>query len=150
MSKQLDILHARLAERQRSLILLAADTDLLPPANTLSQIASLEGALGAVDMLLDAAERGAASDGNPRQVESDAAQEARFEGTVKWFNAAKGYGFITPSGSGPDAFVHISAVEEAGLDFLREGQSVSYALRPDPRTGKDAASALRDLDGESD
>ena len=150
MSKQLDILHSRLAERQRSLILLAADTDLLPPANTLSQIASLEGALGAVDMMLEAAEGGAASDRNARQVERNSAQEARFEGTVKWFNAAKGYGFITPRTSGADAFVHISAVEEAGLDFLREGQAVSYALRPDPRTGKDAAAALRDLETDSD
>ena len=49
-------------------------------------------------------------------------------GTVKWFNAAKGYGFIQPEGGGPDAFVHISAVERAGLDDLKEGQRVRYEL----------------------
>jgi CspA family cold shock protein len=49
-------------------------------------------------------------------------------GTVKWFNAAKGFGFIQPENGGPDAFVHISAVERAGLDSLREGERVQYDL----------------------
>jgi CspA family cold shock protein len=49
-------------------------------------------------------------------------------GTVKWFNATKGYGFIQPENGGPDAFVHISAVERAGLDSLREGERVQYDL----------------------
>jgi CspA family cold shock protein len=49
-------------------------------------------------------------------------------GTVKWFNAAKGYGFIAPEGGGADAFVHISAVERAGHDSLREGQRVQYEI----------------------
>jgi CspA family cold shock protein len=49
-------------------------------------------------------------------------------GTVKWFNAAKGYGFIEPEGGGADAFVHISAVERAGLDTLNEGQRVEYEI----------------------
>ena len=49
-------------------------------------------------------------------------------GTVKWFNAAKGYGFIQPEGGGADAFVHISAVEQAGLDTLSEGQRVEYEI----------------------
>jgi CspA family cold shock protein len=48
-------------------------------------------------------------------------------GTVKWFNAAKGYGFITPDAGGPDAFVHVSAVERAGLGELREGDGKSSA-----------------------
>ncbi len=49
-------------------------------------------------------------------------------GTVKWFNAAKGYGFIAPDAGGPDAFVHVSAVERAGLGELREGDRVQYNL----------------------
>jgi CspA family cold shock protein len=49
-------------------------------------------------------------------------------GTVKWFNSAKGYGFIQPDGGGADAFVHISAVERAGLDSLSEGQRVQYEI----------------------
>jgi CspA family cold shock protein len=49
-------------------------------------------------------------------------------GTVKWFNATKGYGFIQPENGGPDAFVHISAVERAGLDSLNEGERVQYDI----------------------
>ena len=49
-------------------------------------------------------------------------------GTVKWFNATKGYGFIAPQGGGKDVFVHISAVERAGLSTLNEGQTVEYEL----------------------
>ena len=49
-------------------------------------------------------------------------------GTVKWFNSTKGYGFIKPDGGGPDVFVHISAVERAGLSTLNEGQTVEYEL----------------------
>lgn len=63
-------------------------------------------------------------------------------GTVKWFNATKGYGFIQPEGGGPDAFVHISAVERAGLDTLHEGQRVQYELVPG-RNGKSSAENLK-------
>lgn len=52
-------------------------------------------------------------------------------GTVKWFNAVKGYGFIQPKDGGTDVFVHISAVERAGLGTLREGQNVEYLLNAD-------------------
>lgn len=59
-------------------------------------------------------------------------------GTVKWFNTDKGFGFIQPEGGGQDAFVHISAVERAGLRTLQEGQKVSYELVQDKRSGVSA------------
>lgn len=64
-------------------------------------------------------------------------------GTVKWFNSQKGYGFIAPDGGGPDVFVHISAVERAGLRDLVEGQKVSYELVADRRSGKTSADNLQ-------
>ncbi|MEN5084551.1 cold-shock protein [Bosea sp. TWI1241] len=64
-------------------------------------------------------------------------------GTVKWFNPEKGFGFIQPEGGGQDAFVHISAVERAGLRTLAEGQKVSYELVQDKRTGKVSADNLQ-------
>jgi len=66
-------------------------------------------------------------------------------GTVKWFHPGKGYGFIQPSDGSRDAFVHISAVERAGLDTLREGQKVQYDLVPG-RDGKSSAENLVVLD----
>ncbi|MFQ5784152.1 MAG: cold-shock protein [Alphaproteobacteria bacterium] len=66
-------------------------------------------------------------------------------GTVKWFNPVKGYGFIQPSDGSQDAFVHISAVERAGLTGLREGQKVEYELVPG-RNGKSSAENLVVLD----
>lgn len=60
-------------------------------------------------------------------------------GTVKWFNAQKGYGFIQPDNGGADVFVHISAVEKSGLRGLNEGQKVSYDIQNDPKKGKAAA-----------
>jgi cold shock protein len=64
-------------------------------------------------------------------------------GTVKWFDAAKGYGFIRPEDGSPDVFVHASAVERAGMDALREGQKVAYEVQRDPRRGKSSAENLR-------
>ena len=64
-------------------------------------------------------------------------------GTVKWFNATKGFGFIQPDDGSPDVFVHVSAVERAGMDALQEGQKVSYELQRDPKRGKSSAENLR-------
>jgi CspA family cold shock protein len=64
-------------------------------------------------------------------------------GTVKWFNSTKGFGFIQPDDGGQDAFVHISAVERAGMRDLREGQKISYELVQDKRSGKMSADQLR-------
>jgi CspA family cold shock protein len=64
-------------------------------------------------------------------------------GTVKWFNTQKGFGFIAPDGGGQDAFVHISAVERAGMSSLNEGQKVSYELQSDRKTGKMSAEGLK-------
>jgi len=64
-------------------------------------------------------------------------------GTVKWFNETKGYGFIQPDDGGKDVFVHISAVERAGLRNLVEGQKISYEIENDRRTGKQSASNLQ-------
>jgi len=62
-------------------------------------------------------------------------------GIVKWFNATKGYGFIAPEDGSKDVFVHISAVERAGLGTLREGQQVSFEVRP----GRDGRSSAEEL-----
>jgi CspA family cold shock protein len=64
-------------------------------------------------------------------------------GTVKWFNNQKGYGFIQPQTGSKDVFVHISAVERAGMSTLNEGQKVSFDIVADRKTGKSAAENLR-------
>ena len=64
-------------------------------------------------------------------------------GTVKWYNETKGYGFIQPDDGGKDVFVHISAVERAGMRNLIEGQKVSYEIENDHRTGKQSAGNLQ-------
>jgi CspA family cold shock protein len=66
-------------------------------------------------------------------------------GTVKWFNAAKGFGFIQPDDGDTDVFVHISAVERAGMNSLNDGQKISYELVQDRRTGKSSADNLKAL-----
>ena len=66
-----------------------------------------------------------------------------YTGTVKWFNATKGFGFIQPDDGSKDAFVHISAVERAGLNGLNEGQKIRFDLVSDQRSGKLSADNLR-------
>ena len=65
------------------------------------------------------------------------------QGTVKWFNGQKGFGFIQPDGGGKDVFVHISAVERAGMQNLNEGQKIAFEIVSDRRTGKSSADNLR-------
>jgi cold shock protein len=83
-------------------------------------------------------------DAFPRRA-GGAAREAAGSGSgvVKWFNATKGFGFIQPNDGGADVFVHISAVERAGLRGLQDGQPVSYDLEQDRRSGKASAVNLR-------
>ena len=64
-------------------------------------------------------------------------------GTVKWFNGQKGFGFIQPDDGGADVFVHISAVERAGMTSLQEGQKVNFEVERDKRSGKSAAAQLQ-------
>jgi CspA family cold shock protein len=64
-------------------------------------------------------------------------------GTVKWFNSTKGFGFIQPDNGESDVFVHISAVERAGLGSLNEGQKLTYELERDQRSGKMSAGQLQ-------
>lgn len=65
------------------------------------------------------------------------------KGSVKWFNGTKGFGFICPDEGGADVFVHISAVEKAGMQTLDEGQRIEYEVEVDPRRGKSSAVNLR-------
>ncbi|WP_417320742.1 cold-shock protein [Emcibacter sp.] len=65
------------------------------------------------------------------------------DGTVKWFNPTKGYGFIAPDNGGSDVFVHITALEQSGLSSLDEGQQVSYDTEVSSKTGKTSAINLK-------
>ena len=66
------------------------------------------------------------------------------QGTVKWFNPTKGYGFIEPAEGGADVFVHISAVQKAGMQSLREGQKIAFDVQNDPKSRKTSATNLQD------
>ena len=95
-----------------------------------------DGAPGRIQILLDA-------DSATLTVEDNGIGMAT--GTVKWFNTEKGYGFIEPDQGSGDVFVHISAVQRAGLNTLNEGQKVSYDVAQDRRTGKSSADNLQAL-----
>jgi len=77
--------------------------------------------------------------GLPLAAACNSRSEVMATGTVKWFNMAKGFGFIAPDGGGQDVFVHVSAVERSGLNGLREGQAVSFDVENDPRKNKPSA-----------
>ena len=64
-------------------------------------------------------------------------------GTVKWFNSTKGFGFIQPDGGGSDVFVHITAVQKAGLQGLDEGQKIQFEVATDDRTGRSSATDIK-------
>jgi cold shock protein len=64
-------------------------------------------------------------------------------GTVKWFNSQKGFGFVQPDDGGTDVFVHVSAVERAGMSGLNEGQKISFDVEKDQRSGKNSAANLK-------
>jgi CspA family cold shock protein len=89
-----------------------------------------------------------------RRLAPDAGQHTLFlrkgflmtTGTVKWFNAQKGFGFISPDDGGKDAFVHISALERAGISNLNEGQKLGFELVNDQKSGKMSAESLKILD----
>jgi len=68
------------------------------------------------------------------------------QGTVKWFNGQKGFGFIQPDDGGKDVFVHVSAVERAGMRGLNEGQKIEFDVVADRKTGKSSADNLRTVD----
>jgi CspA family cold shock protein len=70
-------------------------------------------------------------------------EAAMATGTVKFFNSQKGFGFIVQDGGGPDVFVHISAVERAGMSNLKEGQKLSFDVQADSKNGKTAAANLQ-------
>lgn len=79
----------------------------------------------------------------PSQRSGDRVVAGSGAGVVKWFNASKGFGFIQPNDGGGDVFVHISAVQRAGLSALQDGQPISYDVEQDRRTGKASATNLR-------
>src|SRR5271156_4976589 len=85
----------------------------------------------------------AMSGGSARFVGQSERSVTMATGTVKWFNATKGFGFIQPDAGGPDVFVHISAVERAGIRDLNEGQKIAYENVADKRTGKSSADNLK-------
>jgi cold shock protein len=78
-----------------------------------------------------------------RSTQTALREDSMATGTVKWFNATKGFGFIQPDDGGKDVFVHISAVERAGLRELNEGQKLAYDIVPDKRTGRSSAGNLK-------
>jgi CspA family cold shock protein len=104
-----------------------------------SRMTWVKGACGCLSILLSAASSFGGSIGEPPRRNTQMT-----EGTVKFFNETKGFGFITPDNGGADAFVHISAVEASGLRTLANNQRVSYELVPD-RRGRDSAANLKAL-----
>lgn len=93
-------------------------------------------------LVLISSERGGARKPVADKKETERSGAGTVMGTVKWFNSTKGYGFIQPDDGGNDVFVHISAVERAGLGTLREGQRISYEIVADRRSGKSSVEKI--------
>lgn len=145
---KLQSLYSRMADEQRALLLQAADVEPLPSFGALRYIASLEGAIEAVEAMMDERSEGTEglarkADMLPQSAKSSPESKTMATGTLKWFSVVKGYGFIQPEGGGSDVFVHLSAVDRAGLEDLKEGQKVTYELQSDKRTGKKSADQLK-------
>jgi CspA family cold shock protein len=111
----------------------------LPSTAIIRRIADLENTIAAVLALIE--EREGAGEALMHPAVKGSPTMAT--GTVKWFNEQKGYGFIQPDQGGKDVFVHISAVERSGMRGLAEGQTVSYDIEANRRSGKEAATNLR-------
>ena len=122
--------HAHLASPDRLIYLEAVDLCCVTPQKT-TQRARI---LVADPFRLDTRQANPA--GNAKEAEMA-------NGTVKWFNTIKGYGFIQPADGGRDVFVHASAVERSDLNMLAEGQTISYDVERDSRSGKESAVNLR-------
>ncbi len=143
---KLNALHARLFAQQRALLLQAAEHDVLPSAGALNQIGGLEGALGALDAMMDGKGRAPSKVLTIPVPVPAPPPEPAFRGWVKWFNVSKAIGFIVPDDGGEDVVVYLTALERSGLTSLREGQRVAYQLETDPGTQWTCAVAIELLD----
>jgi len=157
MTSNLDLLLERLTLAQRDLLLASAASTQMPSENALRKIADLEVAIGAVEAVLDELDDAPASRNEavtaPVRVKAPPVEKptlpkappgpAMSQGTVKFFNIKKGFGFIEQDDGGPDVFVHVSDVERSGLASLAEGQRISFDTTAD--RGKTKATNLRNI-----
>ena len=111
------------------------------PANIMMRVYT--GYRGSISLEEQVATSTSSSPGHASMHAADDRDIPMATGTVKWFNETKGYGFVQPDDGGKDVFVHISAVERAGMRNLIEGQKISYDVEADRRSGKESAANLK-------